>query len=111
MTESWEAFEHEREVLVPLNNRIELMAVYVGVGDTSTLVDPEHETVDQPAGVENIPLVTLDLMGHLHQDGRCIPARTPFLITSLALDQLIEGLLDAQKQMDARYPHRERAEQ
>jgi hypothetical protein len=58
--------------------------------------------------VEELPLVVLDLIGHLHVADQCLPARTPFLVTSVALDELLAGLLEARDELDARYPHRER---
>jgi hypothetical protein len=96
------------EGAIPLTGRIELMGVNVGVGDTTALVDPDSATTEHPAGVENIPLVALDLVGHLHLAGQCIPSQTPFLVTPVALDELINGLIEARDALDARYPHRER---
>jgi hypothetical protein len=93
---------------IPLAGRIELMGVNVGVGDTAALVDPDDATSERPAGVENVPLVALDLIGHLHLSGQCVPSQTPYLITPVALDELIGGLIEAREALDAQYPHRER---
>lgn len=106
-----EGWSEPVEELVPLAGRIELLGLTLGIGDTTELVDPEHESPHRAAGVAIVPLVAMDLMGHLHVAGQCMPARTPYLLTSDSLDELIEGLEEIRKVMDTRYPDRERRSQ
>lgn len=107
--EIWgEGWSEPREELIPLAGRIELMGLSLGIGDTAELVDPDMESPHRPSGVGIVPLVVMDLMGHLHVGGQCLPARTPYLITSVGLDELVDGLIRIRDAMDVRYPDRER---
>ena len=112
--EGWgnaEGWSEPYEELLPLAGRIELTGLSLEIGDTTELVDPEEENPHRPPGVGIVPLVAMDLMGHLHVNGACLPARTPYLITSDALDELIEGLTEIRDAMDTHYPDRERRSQ
>ena len=109
MPEEWEETRDDEPRQVPLSGRVELLEAVVGVGDHSHLIDQEEaDATGVEPGIENVPLVTLDLAGHLHPGGVCIPITTPYLLTGVALDQLISGLCEAREQLDARYPYRER---
>lgn len=108
--EEWSGWSEPREELVSLSGRIEVHSITAGLGDYTTLIDPEHATKEKPSGAENIPLVVLDLVGHAHVMGRCIPARAPFVLTSVTLDELVDSLTEIRDQMDSCYPHRERRE-
>lgn len=99
------------EQLIPLAGRIELLGLTLGIGDTAELVDPDEEDSERAPGVEIVPLVTLDLSGHLHRGGQCMETITPYLLTSRALDNLIDGLIEIRGVMDERYPDRERGSQ
>lgn len=112
--EGWsnaEGWTGPHEELLPLAGRIELLGLSLGVGDTTEWTDPEHESPHRSAGATIVPLVAMDLMGHLHVGGGCMPARTPYLVTSDALDELIDGLVEIRRVLDDRYPHRERRSQ
>jgi hypothetical protein len=86
---------------VPLEGRIELLAVTVGVGDHLALVDPDGETHEHPAGVSELgTLVTLDLAGHIHLPGMpCIPTIVPFTMTPEVFGGLLTGLKDVVDQI------------
>jgi hypothetical protein len=108
---SWtnsDSWGEPREELVPIAGRIELLGLSLGIGDTTELIDPEEENPHRPPGVGIVPLVAMDLSGHLHVGGQCLPAVTPYLLTSDALDELIDGLTQIRGAMDDRYPDRER---
>lgn len=112
--EGWtngEGWSEPREELLPIAGRIELLGLSLGMGDTTELVDPEEENPHRPAGVGIVPLVAMDLMGRLHVGGECLPARTPYLMTPMALDELIDGLTEVRDALDTRYPDRERRSQ
>lgn len=106
-----DGWSEPHEELLPLAGRIELLGLTLGIGDTTELVDPEDENPHRPPGVGIVPLVAMDLTGHLHAAGQCLPSRTPYLLTSDALDELIDGLVEIRNVMDTRYPDRERRSQ
>lgn len=80
--------------------RIEVLATTVGVGESIFITDPDHEHEGNPAGVESQGrIVMLDLHGHLHPGGYCIPVSAPFLLSPEAVDSLIGSLTEARDKL------------
>lgn len=96
-----EADWSEGEDHVSIDHRVELLGITVGVGDHVVLRDPEHETEDRPAGVEELgTTVIMDLSGHLHLPGEpCIPLSAPFKMSPEVLNDLISGLEEVREQV------------
>jgi len=109
MSEEWEDTPVEPEALISLTDRIEFMGISIGMGDYTRLVDPDDPDTEHAPGTVTVPLVTLDLSGHRHDNpDQCIPATAAFLVTSVGFDELVDELCRARERFNELYPHRER---